>query len=161
MSTYRKNELIKWSNTFACGVRVIDDQHKELVNLVNELFNHITGDEREELAYFNKVINQAVEYIKIHFATEEKLMRATGFSGYIEHKKAHAGFILEVVHNIKEYQETSRISLLTITNFLKDWVLSHVAIMDKQYFVYFNKIATRKVNGKLSITAEDVARHRI
>jgi len=161
MRMYRKSELIKWSNTFACGVRVIDDQHKGLVRMVNELFNHITGNEKEELEYFNKIINEAVNYVKVHFATEEKLMIATSFSGYAEHKRAHESFILNVVYNVKEYQETKRTSLHAFTNFLKEWVLSHVALMDKQYFDYFNKIATRKPDGKLSITAEDVARYRV
>lgn len=161
MRVYPKAELIKWSSTFACGVRVIDDQHKGLVNLVNELFNHITGNEKEELEYFNKVINEAVKYVKVHFETEEKIMRATSFSGYAEHKRAHESFILNVVYNVKEYQETKRISLGTFTKFLKEWILSHVAVMDKQYFEYFSKIATRKADGKLSITPEDVARFRI
>jgi len=161
MRVYRKTELITWSNTFACGVRVIDDQHKELVKLVNDLFNHVTGDEKQELEYFNKVINQAVEYVKVHFATEEKIMRATNFSGYSEHKKAHEGFIYNIVCNVRDYQETKRISLYSFTKFLKEWVLSHVALMDKQYFEYFSKIATRKADGKLSITPEDVKRFRI
>ena len=31
-----------------------------LVKLVNDLFNHVTGDDKEEHNYFNKVINQVV-----------------------------------------------------------------------------------------------------
>jgi len=161
MRTYPKNELIKWSNTFACGVQVIDDQHKGLVKLVNELFNHVSGNVKEEREYFNKVINEAVQYIKVHFTTEEKIMRATGFSGYAEHKRAHESFILNVVYNAKEYQENRRVSLYAFTKFLKEWILCHVALIDKQYFEYFNRIASRKADGKLSISAEDVTRLRI
>ena len=91
------NNLVTWSNTFSVGVRSIDDQHKELLNLVNDMYNHIVGDEKAERAYFKRVINKAVEYVKVHFATEEKILKAIKFNGYAEHKRAHDSFILKVV----------------------------------------------------------------
>jgi hemerythrin len=45
---------------------------------------------------------------------------------------------------------------LAFTEFLKNWVLTHIAVSDRQYFEYFKKIAARKENGKLSITKADV-----
>jgi len=152
-----KTELITWSNKFACGIKLIDDQHKELVELVNEMFNHVTGNDLQEHNYFNRVINDAVSYVKTHFATEEKLMLATKFEGYAEHKKEHDSFVLAVVENINDYKAGKRLTLSTFTRFLKDWVLSHIALVDKKYFEYFKKVATRKEDGRLSISSEDVA----
>jgi hemerythrin len=159
MKTMRKHkdELIKWSHTLSCGIQLIDDQHKGLVNLVNDMFNNITGDHKQEHAYFNKVIQEAVKYVKVHFATEEKIMIATKFGGYPEHKKAHDHFVLTVVDKIKEYQSGNKMTLKSFTKFLREWILSHVAVMDKQYFDYFRKIASRKADGKLSINSDDVA----
>lgn len=154
-----KSELVKWSGTFSVGIKLIDDQHKELLNLVNDLFNHVSGNEASERAYFQKVIQIAVNYVKVHFATEEKIMLATKFPGYQEHKKAHDTFVLTVVDNIRDFQEGKKFSLAGFTKFLKEWVLTHIAIMDKQYFTYFKRIATRKADGKLSITKRDVG-HR-
>ena len=150
-------ELISWSNKFECGIKLIDDQHKGLVNLVNEMFNHVTGNDVQEKDYFNRVINEMVKYVKTHFATEEKLMLATKFSGYGEHKKEHDTFILTVVNNINDYKAGKRLTLSSFTRFLKDWTLSHIAVMDKQYFDYFRKIATRKADGKLSISPDDIS----
>jgi len=147
-----KNELITWSAKFACGIKIIDDQHKGLVMLVNEMFNHVTGNNIQEHNYFNRVIKEAVDYIKIHFATEEKIMLATNFAGYAEHKRKHDNFVLTVVENINNYRYGQRFSLLTFTKFLKDWVLTHIAVMDKKYFDYLRSIATRNANGKLSIS---------
>ena len=151
-----KSNLITWSSTFACGIKLIDDQHKGLVKLVNEMFNHVTGDDEQEREYFNKVIKEAVDYIKVHFATEEKLMHFTKFENFEEHKKEHDNFVLTVVANIVAYRSRERFTLLSFTKFLKDWVLSHIAVMDKKYFEHFKRLATRKANGKLSITSTDV-----
>jgi hemerythrin len=159
MRIIARNELVKWSNTLSCGIQIIDEQHKGLVNLVNDLFNHVTGNEEEEHKYFNKVIQEAVKYVKIHFATEEKIMIATKFQGYHDHKKAHELFILNVVDRINEFKTGKKMTLQNFTKFLKDWILSHVAVMDKQYFEHFKRLATRKADGRLSINASDVAHH--
>ncbi|MCL2230732.1 MAG: bacteriohemerythrin [Treponema sp.] len=151
-----EQELVTWNNKFASGIKLIDEQHKGLVDLVNEMFNHATGNDLQEHNYFNRVIQEAVNYVKVHFATEEKLMLATKFEGYAEHKKEHDSFIMKVVENIKDYEAGKRLTLSSFTRFLKDWVLSHIAMMDKKYFDYFRKIATRKEDGKLSITSEDI-----
>jgi len=152
-----ESNLVTWSSTYSVGIRAIDAQHMELINLVNDMYNHIVGDEEAERAYFKEVINHAVEYIKVHFATEEKIMRATKFPGYLEHKRAHDLFILNFIENIRDYEDGKRVNLASFTHFLKDWILSHIAIMDKQYFVFLKKIATRKANGKLTVSKEDIA----
>ncbi|MCL1928837.1 MAG: bacteriohemerythrin [Treponema sp.] len=148
---------VNWSDSYSMGIKIIDDQHKGLLDFVNELYDHATGNEEEELAWFKEVIQQAVQYIKEHFATEEKYMKATRFSGYAEHKKTHDEFTLIVVKSAKDFQEGKRLVLEKFAYFLKDWVLTHVAVMDRQYSDYFWKIATYKADGKLTITADDVA----
>jgi len=152
-----ESNLVTWSSTYSVGVRSIDEQHMELINLVNDMYNHIVGDEEAERAYFKEVIHHAVEYVKVHFATEEKILLATKFPGYLEHKRAHDSFILNVIENIRDYEDGKRVSLASFTHFLKDWILSHIAVMDKQYFVFLKKIATRKANGKLTVSKEDIA----
>ncbi|MDR1575126.1 MAG: bacteriohemerythrin [Treponema sp.] len=153
-----KSELVRWSATYSVGIKLIDDQHKGLLDLVNDLFNHVSADEATERAYFQKVIQTAVNYVKVHFATEEKIMLATRFPGYAEHKKAHDTFVLTVVDNIRDFEAGKKFTLAGFTRFLKDWVLTHIAIMDKQYFTYFKQIASRKANGRLTINQGDLQR---
>jgi len=150
-----KNHLV-WSDSYSMGVKLIDDQHKGLLDFVNDLFNHASGKEDEERAYFSEVIQQAVQYIKEHFHAEEKLMVGTKFPGYAAHKKVHNEFTLTVVKSVKDFEAGKRLVLEKFAYFLKDWFLAHVAVMDRQYADYFKKIATRKADGKLSITKADI-----
>jgi hemerythrin len=138
------------------GIKIIDEQHKGLLDFVNNLFNHATGKEQEERAFFKEVIQQAVQYIKDHFSTEEKYMLATKFPDYAAHKKAHDEFVVTVVKTVKDFEAGKRLVLDKFAYFLKDWVLSHIAVMDTQYAKYFKTIASRKADGKLSITKEDL-----
>ncbi|MCL1815590.1 MAG: bacteriohemerythrin [Treponema sp.] len=148
---------VNWSDSYSMEIKIIDDQHKGLLDFINELFDHSTGNEEEERSWFKEVIQHAVQYIKEHFATEEKYMKATRFSGYAEHKKTHDEFTLTVIKNVKEFDAGKRLVLEKFAYFLKDWVLTHVAVMDRQYSDYFRKITSRKADERLSITTVDVA----
>jgi len=151
-----QKEHVTWSNSYSMGVKIVDDQHKGLLNFVNDLFNHATGNEAEERAYFKDVIQQAVQYIREHFQTEERIMISTKYPGYMEHKKIHDEFTLTVVKSVKDFEAGKRLVLEKFAYYLKDWVLSHIAVSDVQYAEYFRKIATRKADGKLSITKADI-----
>jgi len=145
--------LVTWSATYSVGIKLIDDQHKELFKLVNDMYNHVNNDdEEEERAYFQGVIRQVVGYVKTQFATEEIIMKKTKFQGYVEHKKVHDSFILSVLDIIKKFDEGKRVPLMSLTHFIKDWILTHIAIMDKHYFKHLVKAASRKPHGKLSVT---------
>ena len=151
------SELITWSHTLTCGIRLIDEQHKGLVVLINEMFQHVTDNQAQEHIYFSNVVHELIKYVKIHFATEEKIMHATKFAGYAQHKREHDYFICTVMEKVSDYNLKKHINLYSFTKFLKEWVLSHIAIRDKQYFEYLRMTATRKANGVLSITRADVA----
>ena len=157
MPNVSDGKCVKWSSSYSIGIPKIDDQHKELLEFVNGLYNHATGDEAAEQVYFSEVIHQLVEYTKYHFANEEKMMVATKFPGYEEHKKSHEEFVLTIIKTTKDYESgKKRLTLEKLAHFLKDWVLSHIAVMDTVYSQYFRKIATRKSDGTLSITAADI-----
>jgi hemerythrin len=151
----KESELVTWSSTFSVGIKLIDDQHKGLLDLVNDMFNHVCGSIAEEEAYSAAIIQKTVNYIRVHFSTEEKIISHTNFPGYAEHKSAHDDFILTVVDYIKNFDTDKNFVLTEFTRFLKEWILTHIAIMDKQYFAYFKQIAIQKADGKLYIDQSD------
>jgi hemerythrin len=135
-----KSELVKWSPSLSVGVKTLDDQHKKLLKITNDLFNHCVGDEASEKMYLNKVIKGVVDYIKVHFSTEEQLFLKTKFPGRQEHKREHEAFILAVVDQVRNIRD-GKFSLVSFTRYLKDWILTHIAVSDKQYADFFKDIA--------------------
>jgi hemerythrin len=135
---------------------LIDDQHKGLLDVVNDLFSHSSGNEREEREYFKEVIQQAVQYVKNHFQVEEKLLIASKYPDYAEHKKAHDEFTMTILSSAKDFESGKRLVLEKFAYFLKDWILTHIAVMDKQYAIYLRKIATRKADGRLTVGMTDI-----
>ena len=88
---------IKWEKRFELGIPVLDKHHKMLVSLCNELYFSImehrsAGANKNWQLIMSQIIRKTVEYIKLHFADEEKIMEAVGYSETEEHKARHRDF---------------------------------------------------------------------
>lgn len=67
----------------------IDNQHKELIKRVNDLYDAIEkgGDAAGEKA--KESLEFLTQYTVFHFQAEENLMKTTGYPLFTEHKKIH------------------------------------------------------------------------
>jgi hemerythrin len=139
-----KKEHITWSEAYSLGIKIIDDQHRGLFDIVNDLFGHSTGNKTDEWVYFKDIIQNSVKYIKEHFATEEKILITAKFPGYAEHKKAHDEFTMMIINSVKDFESGKRLVLVKLARFFKEWILAHIAIMDVQYAAFLKELAARK-----------------
>ena len=140
---------IRWGNPYMLGIKLIDDQHKKILQFARNVTKYCPKNEEEEYAYFKEVVLQVVEYIKIHFATEEGVMLATQFPGYDEHKKAHENFILTVIKSIKDYEAGNKQVIVNFSNYVRKWILSHITLLDVKYIEHFKRTNIRRSDTNL------------
>jgi len=139
-----KNEVfIPWEDRFALGIPLVDDQHKELVRLANAL--HDTCRQGKEFVPegFRKTTSAVVEYVKVHFSTEEKVMERVKYPGMSEHKAKHQEFVKTVLMEVKNFEDGKTFVPNRFVLFLKEWTLSHIALMDKKMAVYVLDLAKK------------------
>jgi hemerythrin len=129
-----KKETVVWSEDLACGIGIVDEQHKGLLALVNDLFEHSGGEPEEEREYLRGVIEKAANYVREHFSTEEGIMKRAGHEGYEDHRKAHENFISVALDKARVMQGGGTMNLAEYARFLRDWVVTHVANTDKRCF---------------------------
>ena len=128
--------FIDWQNSFSVGIKKVDDQHKQLVAHLNNLYEAMQAGKGKKA--LDAVMNGLVQYTKEHFATEESLMKLYSFPGYEEHKQKHDK-LAEHVLKLKQKFDTGEISSpIQITNFLKDWLTKHINGTDKTYGPFLN-----------------------
>ena len=132
-----KEHEVEWQDAFSVGSVLIDNQHKGLVQMTNSLFQGC--DRHDEMLSFMRTIQNAVNYAKIHFATEERFMRKTQYPEYADHKAQHEGFVAEVLKQVKNFEE-GNCTPLNFALFLKSWLLNHIAVSDKKYSPYLKNI---------------------
>lgn len=133
------SDWIKWEKKFELGIPVIDNHHKHLVELCNTLHkdllmqnNNIKKDVPWQIT-LSGILRELADYTKYHFDFEEKYMQMANFSKYTEHKKRHKEFVDKVADILKTFDKASIKTSFEIANFLRDWILSHVAYEDTLY----------------------------
>jgi len=134
-----EENIVTWDDSFSVGFEHIDNQHKELVKMVNELYKACKmGTLKEDIVYLHTV-SKALEYARVHFSDEEKYMGIVFYPELDEHKKQHEEFVVEIKKSIKLF-EYGKAAPIELVNFLKDWLLNHIAVSDKKYAPYFAKL---------------------
>ena len=61
--------LLEWTEELSVGVPSIDEQHKVLIRLLNELFDATQAERGQTL--LGKVLNELADYTVYHFQYEE------------------------------------------------------------------------------------------
>ena len=133
-------DSVTWDDVYSVGFQPIDDQHKELVTMINELFESCEqGTDAADHAFL-QTIKKAANYASNHFSDEVNYMVKADFPGLIEHRKQHDDFLASVLKAMQEF-ERGNTAPIELAQFLKNWLLNHIAVSDKQYAPYLAKLA--------------------
>ena len=131
-------ELIEWKEIYSVGIKEIDNQHKGLVILINELFTLIMDGKATES--LNEILGHLTDYTKMHFSVEEILMRKSAYPRLDEHKIEHVKFV-EKLESLKSDCDSKKATVtLEILNFLKHWIVNHILVSDMQYVPFTSKL---------------------
>ncbi|MDR2807575.1 MAG: bacteriohemerythrin [Spirochaetaceae bacterium] len=135
--------FVEWDNRYSVGIPAIDEQHKELFNLTNNLYSACLQGDKESGEYFKEVIRATVNYVRFHFTAEEKIMMRIQYPELEDHKRDHESFVKKVLDDVKAFEEGHNFVPNTFVRFLRDWVLTHIAVTDKKYAEYILNLKKR------------------
>jgi len=129
-------EIVSWSDKYATGIELIDEQHHQLVDLTNELYRACLSGGDERLTVFKDAMSRMVEYVRFHFTAELKLLDAIKYPDYNNHKKMHNDLVAEILEASKKYHDGKVFVPNKFVRTLRDWVFGHIALYDKIYSAY-------------------------
>ncbi|MCL2833306.1 MAG: bacteriohemerythrin [Treponema sp.] len=129
-------QIVTWEETYKTKIPYIDNQHLELVNLINDLYRACLTDNKLVEATFKESMKKMVDYVRFHFSAELELLKKIKYPYYNDHKAEHDSLIKRILEAANEYQSGKKFVPHSFVRTLKDWVLSHIAVTDKQYSSY-------------------------
>jgi hemerythrin len=123
--------IITWNETFAVNIKMIDDQHKRLIELINVLHDSMKAGKGNDL--IGPILSDLLSYTVFHFTTEEKLFQEYAYPEYLRHKKEHD----DLTGKVKAFSNDFRAGKISVTievmHFLRDWLSNHILGSDKKY----------------------------
>ncbi len=127
--------LISWNKLYSVKISKFDEQHKELIRLINELHDAMMQSKTQEV--MSNILLRLSDYTIFHFSDEEKLMEEYSYPDYLRHKSSHLELISQVKGIIKKHDDGILINT-EVMHFLKHWLSNHILVEDKEYGSFFN-----------------------
>lgn len=132
----------EWGDDMIIDHGSIDQDHRKLVDLVNEL--HTATSEGRGQTVVAKIMSELIFYTQDHLTREEHQMALVGFPGLAEHKQSHARFMVSM-HELLEKQAGGSITVASqLSSLLRDWLSIHIRRSDNALRIHLkNKTRTQ------------------
>ena len=129
--------LIEWSDKLSVKIQEFDNQHQTLAATINELYEAMRSTREEEVR--RVLFSRLVDSTKQHFAAEERPMQKHGYGGYDAHKLQHDILTKQVDRLNTQLHQGQAVLTLEVMEFLKDWLLDHIAQSDMLYIPFLTQ----------------------
>lgn len=125
-------DKIVWTAEMSVGCKQLDDDHKILVQALNDFIEALEND--DGVFVTDGIFSVLVDYTNYHFAREEKIMEACGYDDLANHKKTHIALKEQLLESRTQYMLNPNAELEEkVRNFLTHWLQQHILIKDMDY----------------------------
>lgn len=125
--------MVLWKDEFGVGIPAVDEQHKKLFDIANQiselLTNQLLLDKYDQIV---AVLHELRDYTVEHFAAEEAYMLQHKYRKFLSHKALHQEFIEKInAVDLEQIDNEQNLYLKEILNFVTDWLVDHILKVDK------------------------------
>lgn len=130
--------MLWWNDELETGVKVIDEQHKSIFVMANEIFEMGIKTNIEDL---KKIISFLMSYSNNHFSEEEQLMTECDYDRLLEHREQH-NLLVEEIYKIYLRVNNSKIDELfnDLKLFTIELLANHINTVDKDFVKFYNNV---------------------
>jgi hemerythrin len=135
---------IAWDQKYATGIRAIDNDHKFLFTLANELHASLEEHGRNSIEDIDSnpheiglALANLQHYAEEHFAREERFLLDGLYPDTMAHIAKHRNFKNTVLALRKIHREhPSQIDPQKLSDYLADWLTGHILKADRDFVPY-------------------------
>jgi hemerythrin len=127
---------LEWNESFSVGVLEMDEQHKKLIDLINQLNEAMKVGKGSAEA--GVILKGLTDYTHYHFVAEENLLEKNNYPGLLVQQSKHKAFIAKLQEFNTNMQSKDLGIGIKLNQFLKDWLVDHISGEDKKYGKFLN-----------------------
>jgi hemerythrin len=126
--------FINWDSHYTVGIPTMDNQHKRMAEVVNQLHGDIRAG--GDIARIRLLLDALQQVTVEHFTAEEELMIKINFPGQAKHADEHRELEKRLTEFAGRFAGEERASAADAQVFFRGWFLEHVQKHDRDYGVY-------------------------
>jgi hemerythrin-like metal-binding protein len=130
-------QILRWDNSLELGLEQVDAQHKQLINMINEL--NIAVEYGQPNSSMLPIVVRLQKYADSHFKTEEEIFAKYGYPDRLDHEAEHVIFIDKVKYIRRQCQMIDTPMSAKIRDFLLNWFCNHIRTRDMEYKKYIEQ----------------------
>ncbi len=128
--------IVTWSDEYRVNVKEIDVQHQKMLELVNNLHSAVEACEKKRKLM--KLLVELVAFTRMHFKTEERLMKKYGYPKLSKHHKEHKVLIRHMRDLVAAVSSGKYPTFYSDYDVSTDWMMIHIAEHDKSMGTFLN-----------------------
>ncbi len=133
-------ELFHWDSSCGVGDSLIDEHHRTLVGMLNEVYD-VAIAERDSRA-LEEIMARLLAYTEYHFNAEEKLFAESGASHRIieVHQRAHDRLRTRLKEYLSLPDKNDPAVVIDFLGFTVNWFQVHIQGMDREHATMIREI---------------------
>jgi len=120
--------FLDWNDSAITNHTTMDKEHKKMLDDTNKLYSYVTTNKNEKA---NKLFLKIIDELKIHFETEERLMKESKIPLYISHKLEHERFHNKISALHKSIVSGKEVLSVDHLKIVKIWFYNHIEFKDR------------------------------
>ena len=122
--------LLEWKEEYATGIDDVDQEHKDLIDVINRLHELLLADDAKLTV--PAFLARLIEGVSAHFALEELIMGESGYPELAAHREDHER-LLDVIRDLVEaFGQAEELDSVDLAMRLEPWFSQHFATHDLQ-----------------------------
>lgn len=146
---------MEWKKEYELGVDEIDEQHKELIQIINKYKTTISDKSLNSFTEIGKIVVYLIDYTSSHFEAEEYLMLRIGYPDIEAHKKKHRELISKLRDILIKMKNKKAYTPIEFYYFLMAWLNNHILHDDKKISDFSKKNHSNTIPQKIRMDDYD------
>ena len=131
--------LARFDESIMTGNKMIDEQHRELIEKINQLVQ--SCEQGREKIKAIKMLHYLADYADLHFNEEEALQERIQYPGLLEHRQKHEDFrrsVSELFEMLEEEEGPSEKFVEAVHRNVTEWLYGHIKGFDVSVASYMH-----------------------
>ncbi len=120
--------LVQWKAEYSVGDVAIDDEHRHLIGLINEIYAQLASN--ADAIQVDECLGDILIAISLHFALEERLMQKCNYVDFKVHKDDHEKLLDEIRGMMDDFVDSPKAGKAQLNQCLSDWFGIHFSTFD-------------------------------